>query len=144
MPIVSINPANGETIEQYEEMSTEQVDAIIDQCHQAFLDWRDVPFAERARLMHAAAQILRDGQEDYARLMTAEMGKPIKQGRAEAEKCGWVCDYYADNAETFLASQAVKTDASKSFVAFEPIGAVLAVMPGTFLSGKSCALPPRP
>jgi succinate-semialdehyde dehydrogenase/glutarate-semialdehyde dehydrogenase len=132
MPIVSINPANGETIEQYEEMSTEQVDAIIDQCHQAFLDWRDVPFAERARLMHAAAQILRDGQEDYARLMTAEMGKPIKQGRAEAEKCGWVCDYYADNAETFLASQAVKTDASKSFVAFEPIGAVLAVMPWNF------------
>ncbi len=132
MPIESINPANGETIEKYEEMSTEQVDAIIDQCHQAFVDWRDVPFAERARLMHAAARVLRDGKEDYARLMTAEMGKPIKQGRAEAEKCAWVCDYYADNAETFLASQAVRTDASKSFVAFEPIGVVLAVMPWNF------------
>ncbi len=132
MPIESINPANGEPIEKYEEMSTEQVDAIIDQCHQAFLDWRDVPFAERARLMHAAGTLLRGRQEDYAKLMTAEMGKPIKQGRAEAEKCAWVCDYYADNAETFLASQAVETDASKSFVAFEPIGVVLAVMPWNF------------
>ena len=132
MPIESINPANGEPIEKYEEMSTQQVDAILDKCHQAFLDWRDVPFSERARLMHAAGKVLRGRQEDYAKLMTAEMGKPITQGRAEAEKCAWVCDYYADNAETFLASQAVETDASKSFVAFEPIGVVLAVMPWNF------------
>ena len=82
--------------------------------------------------MHAAGKVLRGRQEDYAKLMTAEMGKPITQGRAEAEKCAWVCDYYADNAETFLASQAVETDASKSFVAFEPIGVVLAVMPWNF------------
>ena len=132
MPIESINPANGEPVEKYEEMSTQQVDAILDKCHQAFLDWRDVPFSERARLMHAAGKVLRGRQEDYAKLMTAEMGKPITQGRAEAEKCAWVCDYYADNAETFLASQAVETDASKSFVAFEPIGVVLAVMPWNF------------
>ncbi|HEY7697136.1 MAG TPA: NAD-dependent succinate-semialdehyde dehydrogenase [Vicinamibacteria bacterium] len=132
MPIESINPANGKLLRTYDEMSPSEVDAIVDRAHQAHLEWRHTAFSDRSRLMRAAARILRDGAKDYARLMTEEMGKPIKDGRAEAEKCALACDYYADRAEEFLSSIPVATDASKSFVAFEPIGVVLAVMPWNF------------
>jgi len=132
MAIESINPATGARLRAYDEMTAAEVDTVIDDCHDAHLDWRGVPFAERAKLMRGAATVLRDRASDYAELMTEEMGKPIRDGRAEAEKCAWVCDYYAENAEAFLSSQNVATDASKSFVAFEPIGVVLAVMPWNF------------
>jgi succinate-semialdehyde dehydrogenase/glutarate-semialdehyde dehydrogenase len=132
MPIESINPANGKIIRAYDEMSPSEVDAILDRAHRAHLDWRESAFSDRSRLMRAAARILREGAKDYARLMTEEMGKPIKDGRAEAEKCAWACDYYAEMAEEFLRPIPVATDASKSFVAFEPIGVVLAVMPWNF------------
>ncbi|MGH9322986.1 MAG: NAD-dependent succinate-semialdehyde dehydrogenase [Vicinamibacteria bacterium] len=132
MPFESINPATGKILRTYDEMSPEEVDGIIDRCHQAHLEWRNAPFAERSRLMRGAARILREGVSDYARLMTEEMGKPIKDGRAEAEKCAWVCDYYADHGEEFLKPIPVSTDAARSFVAFEPIGVVLAVMPWNF------------
>src|SRR3990172_12994915 len=132
MSIESINPATGKTIRTRDEMSPSEVDAILDRAHQAHLDWRESAFSDRSRLMGAAARILRDGASDYARLMTEEMGKPIKDGRAEAEKCAWACDYYAEMAEKFLSPIPVATDASKSFVAFEPIGVVLAVMPWNF------------
>jgi succinate-semialdehyde dehydrogenase/glutarate-semialdehyde dehydrogenase len=132
MPIESINPANGKLLRTYDEMSASDVDAILERSHRAHLDWRVSAFADRSRLMRRAAQVLRDGAPGYARLMTEEMGKPIKDGRAEVEKCAWACDFYAEMAEEFLKPIPVATDATKSFVAFEPIGVVLAVMPWNF------------
>src|SRR5213592_3164208 len=100
--------------------------------HAAFLQWREVPFARRAQRMREAAQILRTRRAEYARTMTTEMGKPIVQAEAEVDKCASTCEYYADHAEAFLAEQPRKTDASRSFVRFEPLGPVLAVMPWNF------------
>jgi succinate-semialdehyde dehydrogenase/glutarate-semialdehyde dehydrogenase len=113
-------------------MSDAEVSNIIRQAHQAFLHWRTIDFATRADCMRRAAQLLRDRAAEYSRLMAQEMGKPVAAGRAEAEKCAWVCDYYADNAATFLQNELVETDARKSFVIFQPLGVVLAVMPWNF------------
>jgi len=132
MTIKAVNPTTGETIKDYQEMPPEQVKGIVEKSHEAFLGWRTTSFAERAGLMKKAARIIRDKAEDYARLMAQEMGKPIKGGRAEAEKCAWACDYYADNAEKLLQPEVVHTDASKSFVTFQPLGVILAVMPWNF------------
>ncbi|MCP5052233.1 MAG: aldehyde dehydrogenase family protein, partial [bacterium] len=128
----AINPANGEVIKTYTAMTNEEVEESVAGCHEAFLSWRNVPFAERAVPMKRAARILRDNVEEYAELMTLEMGKTLKEGRAEANKCAWVCDYYAENAEPFLKRETVQTDASGSFVSFQPLGVVLAVMPWNF------------
>lgn len=130
--LVSVNPATGEPIREYPEISPQKTSQIIEQVHTAFLSWRKSDFATRADLMRRAAQTLRDHAATYARLMAEEMGKPVKEGRVEVEKCAWVCDYYADHAETFLQDELVETDASKSFVAFQPLGVVLAVMPWNF------------
>ncbi|HEY7490857.1 MAG TPA: NAD-dependent succinate-semialdehyde dehydrogenase [Candidatus Tectomicrobia bacterium] len=132
MAIQAVNPATGETINTYEEMTPAEVARAIAQAHEAFLDWRKTSFAPRARLMKQAARLLRVQSTAYGKLMAQEMGKPIKDGRAEAEKCAWVCEYYADNAEQFLTPEVVETDASKSFVTFQPLGVVLAVMPWNF------------
>lgn len=132
MPISAVNPATGETIQTYPELTPRQVDEAITQAHQAFLGWKQTAFAERARLMHEAARVLRDNASAYGVLMAEEMGKPVKDGRAEAEKCAWVCDYYAEHAEPFLAPEMVATEATKTFVTFQPLGVVLAVMPWNF------------
>ena len=132
MTIRAVNPATGETINEYQEMTPEEVKSIIENAHEAFLGWRKTSFAERTGLMKNAAQMLRNNAEVYAKLMAQEMGKPITGGRGEAEKCAWVCDYYADNAEKFLQPEVIETDASKSFVTFQPLGVVLAVMPWNF------------
>jgi len=132
MTIKAINPATGETIKEYEEMPAEDVKGAIEESHQAFLTWRRMSFAERATRMRKAASILRDKAEDYARLMAQEMGKPVKDGRSEAGKCAWVCDYYAENAEHFLQPEVIPTDATKSFVTFQPLGVILAIMPWNF------------
>jgi succinate-semialdehyde dehydrogenase / glutarate-semialdehyde dehydrogenase len=132
MKIKSINPANGETLKTYDQMSAAKVAAALDQAHQTWTSWRKTAFVERARLMTRAGSILRERKEELARLMALEMGKPIKQGIAEAEKCAWVCDYYAENAELHLAPDVIKTESLKSYVAFEPLGVVLAVMPWNF------------
>jgi succinate-semialdehyde dehydrogenase/glutarate-semialdehyde dehydrogenase len=132
MTIEAINPATGETIAAYDEMTPQQVDAVVDSVHAAWIDWRRVPFAERARPMRKAAAILRDDAQDFAVLMAREMGKPVKDGAAEAKKCAIACDYFADHAAQFLADQPVDTDARESFVTFKPLGVVLAVMPWNF------------
>jgi succinate-semialdehyde dehydrogenase/glutarate-semialdehyde dehydrogenase len=119
-------------IQAYEEMTRAEVNEVIAKAHQTFLAWRKTSFAQRAECMRRAAQILRDRAEEYGRLMTLEMGKPVKDGRAEAQKCAWVCDYYADNAGAFLQDEVIETDARKSFVTFQPLGVVLAVMPWNF------------
>jgi len=132
MVMVALNPANGSLIRTYEETTDLEVEAAIALAHDAHLAWRKTPFSHRAELMCGAARILREKARKFGELMTLEMGKPISGGVAEAEKCAWVCEYYADNAETFLADQEVASDASRSFVTFQPIGVVLAVMPWNF------------
>ncbi len=130
--IKSINPATGEEIKSYKEMSLLEIDSIIIKAQTSFLAWQDSDFSLRKSRMKKASEILKDRKDEYAKLMTVEMGKPIKQSYAEVEKCAWVCDYYADNAETFLADVIVDTDASNSFITFQPLGVVLAVMPWNF------------
>jgi len=132
MTIASVNPANGQQIKTYDEMTPEQVSAAVVQAHDAWKSWRKTSFAERGRLMKRAGEILRQRKEEFARLMAIEMGKPLKQGVAETEKCAWACDFYADHAEGQLAPDVIKTDASKSYVASDPLGVVLAVMPWNF------------
>jgi succinate-semialdehyde dehydrogenase / glutarate-semialdehyde dehydrogenase len=132
MSLQSVNPATGEVLETFTAVSGRGLDGIIAQSHAAFLEWRTVPFKVRAERMRQAAQILRRRRAEFARTMTLEMGKPITQGEAEVDKCAWACDYYADSAEGFLAVQPRETDAKKSYVRFEPLGIVLAVMPWNF------------
>lgn len=132
MPLLSIYPATGETFRVYEDLKPAAVKDAVQKSHEAYLDWRKTSFAERAKLMKKAGQILDERADEYAKLMTQEMGKPIKDGRAEAKKCALVCSYYADNAEKFLHAEKIDTDASKSFVTYQPLGIVLAVMPWNF------------
>jgi len=128
----SINPYNGKVIEEYQEMSFEEINIIIEKAHETFLNWRKVPFKKKAELMKKAGNILREDAREYGKLMALEMGKPIKDGISEANKCAWVCDYYAENAEKFLQDEVIKTDASKSYVSYQPLGVVLAIMPWNF------------
>ena len=132
MSIQSVNPATGEVIETLEPTSAAQVEQIVAGAHAAFLEWRTQPWSRRSALMHKAAAELRARQSEYAAIMTREMGKPIVQSEAEVEKCAVTCDYYAEHAEAFLAEQTRETDASRSYVRFDPVGVVLAVMPWNF------------
>jgi succinate-semialdehyde dehydrogenase/glutarate-semialdehyde dehydrogenase len=132
MSIQSVNPATGEVIETFEPTSAAQVEQIVAGAHAAFLEWRTQPWSRRSALMHKAAAELRARQSEYAAIMTREMGKPIVQSEAEVEKCAVTCDYYAEHAEAFLAEQTRETDASRSYVRFDPLGVVLAVMPWNF------------
>lgn len=128
----AINPATGELIKDYKEHSSDKANKIIDSVQEEYIGWRETPFSKRERLMRKAADILRQNSEKYARIITLEMGKIIVESRAEVEKCAWVCEYYAENAGRFLKDEIIESDASRSFVAFEPIGVVLAVMPWNF------------
>ncbi len=132
MPLISTNPTTGDTIQAYDEMTPGQVTSAIQDAASAWQDWRATSFAERGQLLRATAAILRERKDELARLMAFEMGKPIKQGAAEAEKCAWVCEYYAENGERQLAPDIIPTDATRSYVAFQPLGVVLAVMPWNF------------
>jgi succinate-semialdehyde dehydrogenase / glutarate-semialdehyde dehydrogenase len=127
-----LNPATGEELRHYQEMEPAAIAGAITAVDKAFHEWRRLSFSQRAALMREAAEILRARAGEYAVLMAEEMGKPVRDGRAEAEKCAWVCDYYADNAAAFLAREDVPTDASSSFVTFQPLGVILAVMPWNF------------
>ena len=128
----SINPSNSELIASYEEMTKEEVKVIISNVNSAYQEWRLTSFSHRTQLMKNVAEILQDRKEDLGRFMTLEMGKPFSQAVAETNKCASVCEYYADNAERILENQIIETDASKSYVAYRPIGIVLAVMPWNF------------
>src|SRR5262245_2555640 len=132
MALRSVNPADGRLVHEYPEADKESVARILREAQAAFLRGRRTSFSERAGPLRRAGVLLRERRDELARLMALEMGKPVAQGRAEAEKCAWVCDYYAENAERFLSPEEVKTDASRSYVAFNPLGVVLAVMPWNF------------
>jgi succinate-semialdehyde dehydrogenase/glutarate-semialdehyde dehydrogenase len=132
MPITTINPATDASLATYEEMRADTVATTIGRVHEAYLAWRDTTFARRAVPMRRAAALLRERTADYGRLMAQEMGKPIKGGTAEAQKCALACEHYAEHAERYLAPEPIATDATRSYVAFRPIGVVLAVMPWNF------------
>ena len=132
MSLQSVNPATGEVLETFPATSSRELEGIVAQSHSAFLEWRTVAFKGRAERMREAAKVLRRRRAELARTMTLEMGKPIAQGEAEVDKCAWVCDYYADAAESMLAVQPRETDAKKSYVRFDPLGVVLAIMPWNF------------
>jgi succinate-semialdehyde dehydrogenase/glutarate-semialdehyde dehydrogenase len=132
MSLRSVNPATGEVLEEFGEATDDEVTRALAFAGDAFYGWRRRSFAERARPMLDVARLLRASKAEHARTMALEMGKPIVQGEAEVEKCAWVCEHYAEQAAALLADSPRATDASRSFIAFEPLGAVLAVMPWNF------------
>jgi len=132
MSIEAINPATGEVVGRYEETAPADVDAIVKAAHAAYTAWRRRSYAERAVPMHAIAGLLRARARPLAELMAREMGKPVRDGVAEAQKCATACEHYAEHAERLLAREPVATEAHKSFVTFNPLGVVLAVMPWNF------------
>lgn len=132
MKFESINPYNGEKIATYTSHTSAALDTILDRSATAFESWRQTSLSHRTELIRKAGQVLRDHVEEYAAFITAEMGKPITESRAEVNKCAWVCDYYADHAADFLAPETIATDASKSFVRHDPMGTIFAIMPWNF------------
>jgi succinate-semialdehyde dehydrogenase/glutarate-semialdehyde dehydrogenase len=138
MPIATVNPANGETLKTYEAMGAEEIERRLRLAEAAFRTYRTTAFAERARLMHRAADLLDEDQQDIGRTMTTEMGKPVKQARAEAAKCAKSMRWYADHAQELLAdeepaaSDVKDSGASRALVRYRPLGPVLAVMPWNF------------
>lgn len=128
----SINPSTGKLIKEYKEHTFHECNKIIDKVYDSWELWKQTPMTQRKTLMFEAAKVLRGRKGDYARMMTEEMGKVITESEAEIEKSAWVCDYYAENAEEFLRDEIIESDAKKSFVCFEALGPVLAVMPWNF------------
>lgn len=132
MSHTAINPATGATVATYPDLSTQALRAAIAATHKAFGKWQRVPLSTRADYMRAAAALLRARSEPLAILMATEMGKPLAQGRSEVEKCAWVCEYYAEHTSRFLQPEVALTDASRSYVAYKPLGIVFAIMPWNF------------
>lgn len=128
----SINPYNNQHIAEYTEMTTEEVSSVIDLNYRAWQSWKETTFSHRSELMLNAAKVLRNKKEELSMLITTEMGKRIAEAEAEVEKCAWVCEYYAENAEAMLADEPIVTDGQKSLAAFQPIGPVMAVMPWNY------------
>jgi acyl-CoA reductase-like NAD-dependent aldehyde dehydrogenase len=130
--IETINPSSGKVIATYENESPEQVSRKVKAAREASSKWKKLDLVERAEYMRRLGRVMRKNREEYARLVTEEMGKPIRQSLAEIEKCAWVCDYYAEHAEVFLRDEIIPTEFRKSFVSFEPLGVVACIMPWNF------------
>ncbi|KQC33471.1 succinate-semialdehyde dehydrogenase [Nonlabens sp. YIK11] len=130
--ITTINPYNGSELKTYQEDTESQIEDKLKIADAAFKEWRKTDMDFRAKLIKKVGELLRQNAQTYARQMAMEMGKPISQGKAEAEKCAWLCDYYADHAPGFLKPEKFETDYHKSYVTYEPIGVVLAVMPWNY------------
>jgi succinate-semialdehyde dehydrogenase/glutarate-semialdehyde dehydrogenase len=130
--IATINPATGETLKTFDSLTEQELDQKLQRAVETFRTYRRTSFEEREWMMLRAAEILETEKNEFGRLMTTEMGKPIKAAVQEAEKCAWVCRYYAENAKHQLADELIETNATKSYIHFQPLGAVLAVMPWNF------------
>ena len=128
----TVNPATGEPGRSYDQHTIDDAHAAADAAHKAFRDWRRTSFAERGAILHKAGDILRARKDEFARLMTEEMGKTLDDGRAEVTKCAFHCDWFADHAQEYLANEPVDFDGEEAFVAFNPLGVILAVMPWNF------------
>src|SRR6516225_7382969 len=132
MAIATVNPATGELVKSFEPLSQAAIDGKLEKAVEVFASYRNIPFSQRAQWMLKAAAILDNEKEAFAKVMTTEMGKTLRSAVDEAVKCAWVCRYYAENAEKFLADEVVDTGAKKSFIRYQPLGPVLAVMPWNF------------
>ena len=132
MGIATTNPATGETLKTFEPLTALELEAKLSQAQQTFDRYCKTPMTQRSQWLATTAQILEQEKEQFGRLMTLEMGKPLKSAIAEVEKCALVCRYYAEHAAEFLADVPVSTDASRSFIRYQPLGAILAVMPWNF------------
>jgi NAD-dependent aldehyde dehydrogenases len=132
MAIASINPASGKLFAEFVPLSSDELNLKVDRAVEAFRRFRKLPFGARAELMAKVAHILENGKRNFAEIITAEMGKTLTSAVAEVEKCAWACRYYAENAEKQLADDMVETSASRSFVRYQPLGPVLAIMPWNF------------
>src|SRR5207302_2307332 len=132
MAIATVNPTTGELVKAFESLSDAELERKLSAAEAAFRQHRRMAFGERAKRMRRAAEILETKSEIFARIMALEMGKPLRAGIEEARKCARCCEFYAENAERFLADEVIKTDAARSFVRCQPIGAVLAIMPWNF------------
>jgi succinate-semialdehyde dehydrogenase/glutarate-semialdehyde dehydrogenase len=132
MEFKSINPFNNQIVGTYQTLTSSEVASILDKSKNTFRSWSETLVEDRARLIAKAALVLKDNVEEYARMITLEMGKPITESRSEILKCAWVCNYYAENAASFLADEQIQTDAKISYVRHDPIGTILAIMPWNF------------
>lgn len=132
MEFNSVNPYNGKHIATYTAHTETELNEILDRSGEVFKTWRKTALSERTDLLKNVSRLLRDNVDEYAEVITLEMGKPISESRSEVEKCAWVCDYYAEHAEEFLADEQIETDAKYSYVRHDPIGCVFAVMPWNF------------
>ena len=130
--IKSINPATGETLYSYEKYSEKGVDKIINSVDKTWHHWRSTSFIHRGQMMQNLLSLLKSKKEELAQLMALEMGKVKKEGIAEIEKCAWVCEYYVQNAESFLENEVISTETNRSFISYQPLGTILAVMPWNF------------
>ena len=130
--IVTINPATGAELERFSYMTADEIDAHLDAARAAFAAWRRQPFEQRAKLLKALAHALRSNRDRLAEIAVHEMGKPIVQARAEVEKCAWACEYFADQGAEYLQNRDENTNATRSYVAFRPLGVIFAIMPWNF------------
>ena len=130
--LISINPENGSLVGTYPEHTSKEINKIISDVNSSFNYWKKIELNERCQYFRHLSVTLQSRKDEFARIMALEMGKPISQGKAEIDKSAWVCDYYADSASDFLSIKEVKTDASESYITFQPLGAVLAIMPWNF------------
>ena len=128
----SINPVNGDIVGVYPQLSNQEIDQIITDAENEFHSWKKIPIKERCQYFKFLADTILIRKDELAQLMALEMGKPLSQGKAEIEKCAFVCSYYSDNAEEFLKNQLVKTEASQSYISFQPFGVIFGIMPWNF------------
>ena len=132
MMINSINPSTGKLIQVYDIYSDKKVLSIIDKVSDEFNAWKEVSFKDRSKVLHNIAAVLSQNIEEHAQMISLEIGKPIVESRMEVEKCVWVLQYFADNAEEFLNNETIKTGYSESYVQYDPLGVILGVMPWNF------------
>ena len=132
MGIATVNPTTGETLKIFEPISTKDIDVKLALAEATFREYRKISLEQRSQWLNAAADVLERDQRKFAEIMTLEMGKPIKSAIAEAKKCALVCRYYAEHAADFLKDVPATTDATRSFVRYQPLGVILAVMPWNF------------
>src|SRR5215210_5249969 len=130
--IETINPATGKVIATYDIMSNDEIHKKVENAHVAQKNWKSLDISERSTYIRALGRVMRKNKEQYARLVTEEMGKPIRQAIAEIEKCAWLCDYYSEHSESFLRDELIPTEFRKSFVSFEPLGVIACIMPWNF------------
>lgn len=132
MIVRTINPTTEAVLHEYTLLGQKQISALIEAGHLTYSVWKKTPFSQRKQLMLQMAKLLRQKQDDFASLMATEMGKPISSGKAEVEKCAWVCEHYAEQAETYLQPRTIQTEMKKTMVCYQPLGVVFAIMPWNF------------